>query len=148
MPRKFNYPLIAALVAGALVTAPAMARPGCDRHEHGGPGFAGGEVMHLTRKLELEDVQRDRLFEISDRHRPALRKLHLAMRDARRSLHGILAGSYDEAKVTAEAAALGESARALHLARAKMLAEMSEVLTPAQRAKLAELDDERPRRDR
>jgi Spy/CpxP family protein refolding chaperone len=148
MSRKSSYLLIAAVVAGALVTAPAIARPGCDRHGHGGPGFESGEVMHLTRKLELEDAQRDRLFEISDRHRPALRKLHLSMRDARRSLHGILAGGYDEAKVAAEAAALGESMRALHLAKAKMLAEMNEVLTPAQREKLAELDAVRPRRDR
>lgn len=131
--------LALAALALALAAGPALARPGCARHDGGVVRFDGDEVMELVHGLDLSAEQRDRLFEISDHHRPALRKLHFAMHDARRSLHGLLAGGYDEARAAAEAAAVGETARALHLERAKMLAEMGAVLTAEQRERLTAL---------
>jgi len=124
---------------GLLASGPLLARD-C----HGGhppedmAGFAPPSAMHLVRELDLSGTQRDRVFAIADRYQPDIRKLVFSMHDARQALRGILSqGKLDEARVRQEAAAQAQAAQALYVTTAKMLSEMSAVLTPEQRAELA-----------
>lgn len=100
-------------------------------------GVGPPSVMRLVRELDMAEVQREQVFTVLDRYQPALRKLMFSLGDGREALHEVLRqGGFDPARLEQEAAAHGRAAQDLYLTTARMLSEISALLTPAQRAQL------------
>jgi Spy/CpxP family protein refolding chaperone len=143
MSSKRVIALQAAAVLGLLAALPAVGLATFVQPAHArGPdmaGFGPPPVMRVIRELDLTNAQRDQVFAIIDRYQPGMRKLMFSMGDGREALDGVLAqGGFEPARIEENAAAQGEAARALYVTTAKMLSEISTVLTPAQRAQIAE----------
>lgn len=135
--------LRAAALVGVLSALPMSGqawgggRGGSQGHGPGMMGMGPPPVMHVIRKLDLQGAQRDQVFAILDRYQPSLRKLMFSLGDGREALNGILvAGSFDATRVEQDAAAQGQAAHDLYVTTARMLSEISAVLTPEQRARL------------
>ncbi len=139
MNRNFKRAVAAAGFACVLASGPVLAEGGHHRHPHGAmAAFGSSQVTRLVHRLNLEGPQRDQVFAIADRYRPELRKLAFSLHDGRTALRGILQdGTYDAARVERDAASQAQVAQALYQTTAKMLSEVSAVLTPGQRAQLA-----------
>ena len=141
METKRQIALRAAALVGLLSTLPQAGLA------YGGPGGRGPgpemfgmgppPIMHLIRQLDLTDAQRDQVFAILDRYQPTLRKLSFSLGDGREALHGILSqGGFDPSRLEQDAAKQGKAAQDLYLTTARMLSEIGNLLTPAQRAQL------------
>jgi len=103
------------------------------------PGFGPPSVLRLVRELDMTEVQREQVFTVLDRYQPTLRKLMFSLGDGREALHTVLGdGGVDPARLEQDAAAHGRAAQDLYAATARMLSEISALLTPAQRAQLDE----------
>jgi len=139
MNRNFKRAIAAAGLVCVLASGTVLAKGGHQRHSHDGmAGFGPSRVTHLVHRLGLEGAQRDQVFAIADRYQPELRKLAYSLRDGRTALRGILQdGTYDAARVERDAVGQAQSAQALYQTTARMLSEVSAVLTPEQRAELA-----------
>jgi Spy/CpxP family protein refolding chaperone len=139
MIRNFRQVAVAAGLACVLTSGVALAKSGHHRHPHEAlAGFGPPQVMRLVHRLALEGTQREQVFAIADRYQPTLRKLAFSLHDGRSALRGILQdGAYDAARVERDAAAQAQATQALYETTAKMLSEVSAVLTPEQRAQLA-----------
>jgi Spy/CpxP family protein refolding chaperone len=141
--------LCAAALVGVLSALPLSGQAWGGGHGHGGhggphgpgtdlPGMEPSPVMHVIRELDLQGTQRDQVFAILDRYQPTLRKLRFSLGDGRAALHGILsAGSLDATRVEQDAAAQAQAAHDLYATTARMLSEISTVLTPEQRTRVA-----------
>ena len=108
---------------------------------HGGPGMMGGEMMppHL-RGLNLNEAQRDKIFEIMHAQAPVMREKAKAVRQAEDNLRALTsAADYNEAKARALADASAKAMSEMSLARAKAERQVFEVLTPEQRKQLADM---------
>lgn len=106
---------------------------GWGRHGH------GDGIGRLTRGLDLSDAQQAQVQEITKRHRESTANL----REQLRSLHtggGELSkdGQFNESAVRAAAQARATTQVELEVAQARMMSEIHVVLTPEQKARLAE----------
>ena len=102
--------------------------------ERGGPGILGPMVLD---RLDLSQDQHDRVKQILDSHRDEQRALRQRGWAAHEALHAAVTGdSFDEAAIRARASevALVEADQAV--ARARVYAEVVQVLTPDQQSKL------------
>lgn len=138
--------LCAAALIGLVTALPATSR--ADFFRPPPPemmSFGPPPIMHLIHQLDLSTAQRDQAFAILDRYQPTLRKLMFGLEDARDSLRGILRdGGFDPGRVAQEAATQGQAVQSLYATVAKMLSEISAILTPAQRARIDELGERDP----
>jgi protein CpxP len=105
----------------------------------GGMGFGGQGIGRALRQLDLSDEQEDRIWKIMDGARSDARPLFRDLRDTREDLAKLLgAATIDRAAVEKLRAdrvtRIDEASKKL----ATALADAAEVLTPEQRAKLAE----------
>lgn len=112
----------------------SQGRPGAGegRGKHGGFGRFG-------RNLNLSDAQKTQMQQIADRYKESTKNL----RDQMRSLHrtsGATAGdgNFNEAAVRQAAQARANIEVELEVSRARMMSEMYAVLTPEQKAQLAQ----------
>ena len=138
--------IISAVLAGSLAAAiPAFARgtgpQGDCGHDRGGmTGMRGdpeARIEHMTRRLNLDDKQRDAVRAIVDKHRAEMRTLHDKMTDNRKQLRALTAqGNADEAKVRALADAQGKNMADMIMLHTRVQSEIDKVLTPAQREQL------------
>lgn len=112
-----------------------------------GPGFGpppfgpGGEDRPppYLRELHLNDDQDDKVFGILHAAAPEMRERGKAARKAREALHEFgQSAQYDASKAAALAQALGAAEGQLALIRARTDREIFLLLTPEQRARLAE----------
>jgi Spy/CpxP family protein refolding chaperone len=97
-------------------------------------GFAG----HFAEKLNLTDAQKAQMKQIADRFHEstkALRGQHREDRDG--GFDAFKDGAFNEAAVRAEAQARANAQVEMEVARARMMSEMYNVLTPEQKAQLA-----------
>ena len=144
METKRLMALRAATLVGLLAALPLASEAHDTGRGHGGRGgdmmsFGPPPVMRLVRTLNLSDVQRDQVFAVVDRYQPTLRKLMFSLGDGRQALHGILAqGGFDPTQLQTAAATQGQTAEELYLTTARMLSEVSVLLTPEQRTQLAQ----------
>ncbi|HEV7842348.1 MAG TPA: Spy/CpxP family protein refolding chaperone, partial [Pyrinomonadaceae bacterium] len=115
--------------------------PGGPRGERGfGPrgGGPGGPIPFL-RDLNLTDAQKAQVKQIVDNFEASTKELHEKMRNLRGGEMDVLKdGSFDEAAVRSAAQARAQVDVELEVARARMLSQVYAVLTPEQKAKLAE----------
>lgn len=144
--------LIATLVGAMLMLAAVVGfaqggpqegpPPGGPRGERGfgprGPGGPGGPIPFL-RDLNLTDAQKAQVKQIVDNFAASTKELHEKMRTLGGGPEDVLKdGSFDEAAVRAAAQARASIAVELEVAHARMLSQIYAVLTPEQKAKLAE----------
>jgi len=107
--------------------------------EHG-RGMRGGLFGgRLAEKLNLTDAQKEQMKQIAARHRESTKALREQMRSARRNggNDGVLNGTFNEAAVRAAAQTRANAQVELEVARARMMSEMYNVLTPEQKTLLA-----------
>jgi len=148
MTRKRTFPLALA-VALLLVPAAAMAQP-ADRPMHPGPGPGPGRGPNLERMVELLDLtpqQRHQIDAIFTKHHDGAMALESQIATARDTLRdAIHADLFDEGSIRDAAATVSllEADRAVEQAR--VLQDVRQVLTPAQKEKLDQLQERR--RDR
>ncbi len=119
------------------------------RGREGGMGFGGPGIGRALRQLDLTDEQEDRLWKIMDGVRSEARPLFRDLQDTREELAKLLgAGSIDRAAVEKlradRVSQIDEASKKFTAA----LADAAEVLTPEQRAKLAEEMEDRGFRGR
>jgi len=144
--------LAVAVSAGAYVHAQdtSGARPPQGEGRRGGPGGPGGPGFRgpggpmgllpmLGRELELTDAQKDQLKAIADSHKEDWKALADRGRAAHMALNqAVMADTVDEALIrqkSSEAAAVDAD---MAVARARARAEVFQILTAEQRAKVKE----------
>jgi len=151
------------IVGGALVFAAAFVLsvaafaqhgpggPGGHRgpHGRGGPG-GGGLLGHISQALNLTDAQKAQIKQLEDGFKESTKSLHEQLRNAGPGdpLTAVASGTFDEAAVRAAAQARANLHVELEVAHAKFFSQVYAVLTAEQKAKLAELHQQRQERRR
>lgn len=112
--------------------------PGRPGGPMGGPGDVLGPMM--LGRLDLSDAQREQVRTIVESHRDELRELGERGMHARQALEAaVMANVFDEAAIRAAAAEVGVVEADMAVARARISAEVHQVLTAEQQAKLEQL---------
>jgi Spy/CpxP family protein refolding chaperone len=105
---------------------------------HGKRGKRGG-IKRMFRGLDLNQEQKDKIFEIRHANVPAMRDHRNQMRTLRQALRAQTTGeSYDAAQVTEITNRIGALHAQMAQSRAGMMRQVFEVLTPEQRVKFQE----------
>ena len=114
----------------------------------GGPGGPGGPLAGLPlRELNLTDAQREQVKQIVDARQQEMRAIGERAMAAREALHAATtAPSFDEGLIRAKAAEAAAIEADMAVSRARIFADVFQLLTPQQQAKVKELNDSRPRR--
>lgn len=114
--------------------------PGGPGGRMGGPGGPGGAIGIPLDRLNLTDAQRDQVKSVVDSHETELRALGEKAMTARRALEqAVTADTIDEGAIRAVAADVASVESDMAVARARVHADVLQVLTSDQRAKLKEL---------
>jgi protein CpxP len=131
--------------AAALAAALALTAAGYARQEgHHGPGGGphvphGSPIEHLARELNLTDAQKAQAKQIEDSFRESTKSLHEQLfKLGGGPLDGFNDG-FDEAAVRSAAQARAAIEVELEVAHARAASQIYALLTPEQKAKLAEL---------
>ena len=107
-------------------------------------GMPGAGMPPHLRGLNLNEAQRDKVFELMHAHEPSMRDKAKSLRRAEEDLRALLASpDFSEAKARALADVSAKAMFELTLARARMDRQIFELLTLEQRRQLAE-DNEGP----
>ena len=136
--------LVLAVVIGfAQQQQTTQGQAGQERHERRGgrEGWGGGERGFGGRffeSLNLTDAQRAQMEQISARYRETFKALHQRNGEKRRTggFDAFAGGTFDEAAVRAAAQARANAQVEMEVARAHMMYELYNVLTPEQKAQL------------
>jgi protein CpxP len=123
----------------------------------GGPGFGGpgrgrggpgGPLGGLPlRELNLTDAQREQVRAIVESREAETRAIGERAMAARQALHAATtSASFDEGLVRARAAELAALEADLAVSRARIYADVFQILTPEQQAKAKEISGSRPPR--
>ena len=116
--------------------------PGGPGGRMGGSGGPGGIGIPLDR-LNLTDAQRDQVKSVVDSHQAEVRPLGEKAMTARRALEqAVTADTIDEGAIRAKAADVASVESDMAVARARVYADVLQILTSDQRAKLKELQAE------
>ena len=131
-----NWKLSTAALAVALLAMAAVAQDGGPRGPRG-EGF-GGPGMGLH-GLDLTDAQRAQVKQIMAAEKPTLKPLmQQEMQNHQQMTALVRSGSFEEAKAQAIAAQEAQIHTQIAVERAKIDAQVYQLLTPDQRTKLAE----------
>jgi periplasmic protein CpxP/Spy len=139
-------------VSGVLVTATLAARQDDTgggwqaRHGRMHRGFGGFDRLAL-RQLDLTDAQREQVRSIFEQSRNEMRTAGEKLRTARRGLHDAAgAEAVDEAAIRTAAETLANAEAEAAIQRARVHAQVWQILTPEQQAKAKELRQQREQR--
>ncbi|HEX4424242.1 MAG TPA: Spy/CpxP family protein refolding chaperone [Terriglobales bacterium] len=131
--------LMTAALGMALVATAAVAQEG-PRGPHGGFGGPGMEF----RGLDLTDAQKAQVKQIMSAERPAMKPLmQQEMQNHQQMTALVRGGSFEEAKAQPIAAQEAQIHSQLAVERAKIDAQIYQLLTPEQKTKLAEREAKR-----
>ena len=137
MNTMFNV-LMMCVLSGSLMVVLAQ-RPGGGGPPSGGP-HAGGPPDFIERLLDLTDAQKTQIKVIHEREVDAAKPHHEALKPLMEQAHALTqAATFDETAVRALALQMSPIQLELHIIQARAQNEVYNVLTPAQRAKLAEM---------
>jgi len=114
----------------------------------GGPGGPGRPLAGLPlRELNLTDAQREQVKQIVDSRQQESRAIGERAMAAREALHAATTSpSFDEGLIRAKAAEVASIEADMAVTRARSFADVFQILTPDQQAKVKELNDSRPHR--
>ena len=142
---RFSIVTAGVLVATLAAGSSALAQGGGRGPGHRG-GRAGGPGLPLA-QLNLTEQQRTQVRDIHERSRADVQPLQERLQEARRGQRqAIEATPVDENRIRAAAQDMAAVEADLAVHRAKLRAEVFEVLTPAQREQAATLSAERQQR--
>lgn len=130
------------LMTGFLLVSASAAGDGFDGHHrsHGDFGDPDRLVEHMTRRLELDDTQAQTLQNIVDASRPEIIELRDRAMKNHQAIRELAADDPEfDTKLSLLAQDNGELATAATLLHGRLRAELNAVLTPEQRAVLAEM---------
>ncbi len=141
-----------ALVAALTLSVAALAQhggpgghrgPGGGPGMHGGPGDHGGDLLgHFARELNLTDAQKTQVKQLVDAFHEGNKSLHEQMMKTgggHGPFEGLTDGAFDEAAVRAAAQARANLHVELEVGHARLMSQIYALLTPEQKAKVAEL---------
>ena len=134
---------IRVLTIGAAVLLVAAAAIAQGRHGYGGPGG----FHHMLKQLDLTSAQQDQVKAIFAKEKPTLQPLMQQMRQNHSAMSALEAsGPFDEAKTTALATQNSQTMIQLQVEHARIKAEIMQILTADQKAKLAQMEANREAR--
>ncbi len=132
------------LTIGAALVLAAAAAIAQGRHGYGGPG---GDFRHMLKQLDLTSAQHDQVKAIWQKEKPTLQPLMQQMRQNRSAMKALEAsGPFDEAKTRALATQNSPTMVELQVEHARIKSEIMQILTPDQKAKLAQIEANREAR--
>jgi periplasmic protein CpxP/Spy len=106
----------------------------------GGPGGPGGILGPAFQRLDLTDAQKTRVKEIVDSYRDEMRALGDRAMTARQALDAATTGdSFDESSIRSHASELASVDADMAVMRARVSAEVYQILTPDQQKQLKQL---------
>ena len=103
-------------------------------------GFRGGKAGfpgRFAEKLNLTDAQKEQMKQIAARYRESNKAMRRQGRGERVDSNLLKGGTFDETAVRAAAQARANARVEMEVARARMMFEMYNVLTPEQKSQLA-----------
>ena len=107
-------------------------------HGHGGPG---GEFHHMLRQLDLTADQKAQVKAIWEKEKPTMQPLMQQMHQNHTAMKALEAtGTFDEAKTRALATQNAQTMVELQVEHSRMKSEIMQILTPEQRAKMAQIE--------
>jgi protein CpxP len=125
------------LTIGAAVML-AVAAAIAQGHGFGGPG---GEFHRILKQLDLTSDQHSQVKAIFEKEKPTLQPLMQQMRQSQSAMKALeAAGPFDEAKVTALATQNSQTMIQLQVEHERIKSEIMQILTPDQKAKLAQIE--------
>ena len=134
--------IAATVLTGAAVTTmtlSAQGGPGGPRAGRMGPGGPGGFGLPGLRALDLSDAQKDQIKSITESHRDEVRQVSERVREAQRAMDmATESGTVNEGDIRSKSTALASAMADGAILRAKVNAEILNVLTPDQQQKLQE----------
>ena len=117
-----------------------QARAGWGKGRKGMRGKRGGLFAgRFAEKLNLTDAQKEQMRQIAARYREGARAARQQRGAQRGGMDLLNGGAFDEAAVRAAAQARANARVEREVARARMMSEMYNVLTPEQKSQLATL---------
>jgi len=132
------------LTIGAALVLAAAAAIAQGRHGYGGPGSG---FRHMLKQLDLTSAQHDQVKAIWAKEKPTLQPLMQQMRQNRSAMKALEAsGPFDEAKTRALATQNSQTMVELQVEHARIKSEIMQILTPDQKAKLAQIEANREAR--
>lgn len=134
------FKTLAIALALAAVAAVAVSQTVRRAHMHGDGMFGGPMLHYYVHQLDLTDAQQAQVKAIMAKEKPTLQPLMLQMAQGHSQLRDlVLSGSFDEAKARELASQQSQTMTELAVQHARIAAEMVQVLTPEQKAKLTTL---------
>ena len=129
------------LTIGAAVLLTIAAAIAQGRHGYGGPG---GDFHRMLRQLDLTADQHSQVKAIFEKEKPTLQPLMEQMRQNHSAMSALEAGgTFDEAKTRALATQNSQTMIELQVEHARIKSEIMQILTPDQKAKLAQIEANR-----
>ena len=113
---------------------------------HGKRGSGGGWGEHFGRNLNLSDAQKQQISQITAQYRENFKSMKQAERHDKPAFDLSGNGTFDEAAVRAAAQTRANARVEMEVARARMMSEIFNVLTPEQKAQLAAARQQREQR--
>lgn len=130
---RFRFLIISAAVLLAVTAAMAEGRRG-----HGGPD---GDFHRMLRQLDLSSDQQSQVKAIFEKEKPTLQPLMQQMHQNHDAMNALeTAGPFDEAKTRALATQNSQTMVELEVEHARIKSEIVQILTPDQKAKLAQIE--------
>lgn len=113
-------------------------------HRHGGPmgefGFGDHMLNYFSDVLDLTQAQQDQAKAIMEKEKPVIKPLMKQLMQAHKDMESLEeSGTFDEAKVRALAAQNTPALTELFVQKARIHAELLQILTADQKAKLAQI---------
>lgn len=149
MNRKRMIGGAAAFAAALLMSVAALAQHGGPGGHRGGPGGPGGPghhgdlLGHFARELNLTDAQQAQVKQLTDAFHESNKALHEQLVKGGPGgggpFEGLKDGAFDEAAVRAAAQARANLHVEMEVAHARLMSQIYALLTPEQKAKVAEL---------
>ena len=126
------------LVIGAAVMLIVAAAIAQGRHGFGGHG---GDFHRMLKQLDLTADQHSQVKAIFEKQKPTLQPLMQQMHQNRQAMKALEAsGPFNEAKTRALATQNAQVRIELEVQHARMKSEIMQILTPDQKAKLAQIE--------
>ncbi len=132
-------------VAASLAVSTAFLIPALAQHPgHGGPREFDDGTRHMLHRLDLSEDQRDEIRQVVDQHRAETRPQLQQVSERRLDLFDrIHAPELDEAAIRDAAIAVATAEAELAVARAVLLQQVRQLLTPEQLEDAQEMLDRR-----
>lgn len=111
---------------------------------HGGPGGKHGDLLqHFSRELNLTEAQQAQVKQLTDAFHESNKSLHEQLMKGGPGgggpFEGLKDGAFDEAAVRAAAQARANLHVEMEVAHARLMSQIYALLTPEQKAKVAEM---------